>query len=240
MDINQILSFSLKGQAAHFKKFYSNKSSLTYKIPPRTVLMGIIASILKYSRDEYYELLSPDKAKFGVKIVNGGSTHFECMNYLKEGGGHTQVRLQLLLAEKKNLEFKVYFTHQNNDLLKKLAEKIKNNKLGYGVYLGQRQFKASVKYEGLFEIQKKLEKYKGQISTLTYKDNIDKLAVEDSSRLILDKMTMAFSKMETGRAPKLMEEVCYEESGNKINGDFKEVFKVNDEYLSFFTSVGRK
>ena len=240
MDINQILSFSLKGQAAHFKKFYSNKSSLTYKIPPRTVLMGIIASILKYSRDEYYELLSPDKAKFGVKIVNGGSTHFECMNYLKEGGGHTQVRLQLLLAKKKNLEFKVYFTHQNNDLLKKLAEKIKNNKLGYGVYLGQRQFKASVKYEGLFEIQKKLEKYKGQISTLTYKDNIDKLAVEDSSRLILDKMTMAFSKVETGREPKLMEEVCYEESGNKINGDFKEVFKVNDEYLSFFTSVGRK
>lgn len=240
MDINQILSFSLKGQAAHFKKFYSNKSSLTYKIPPRTVLMGIIASILKYSRDEYYELLSPDKAKFGVKIVNGGSTHFECMNYLKEGGGHTQVRLQLLLAKKKNLEFKVYFTHQNNDLLKKLAEKIKNNKLGYGVYLGQRQFKASVKYEGLFEIQKKLEKYKGQISTLTYKDNIDKLAVEDSSRLILDKMTMAFSKVETGREPKLMEEVCYEESGNKINGYFKEVFKVNDEYLSFFTSVGRK
>jgi CRISPR-associated protein Cas5h len=240
MDINQVLSFSLKGQAAHFKKFYSNKSSLTYKIPTRTVLMGVVASTLKYSRDDYYELLSPAKAKFGVKIINGGLTHFECMNYLKESGGHTQVRLQLLLAEEKNLEFKVYFTHQNEDLMKKLADKIKNNKLGYGVYLGQRQFRAFLDYDDLFKVQKKLKEYNGQISTLTYKDNINNLAAENDSKLILDRMPMSFSKVETGREPELMAEVCYEENGNKINGDFREVFKVNNEYISFFTPVGRE
>jgi CRISPR-associated protein Cas5h len=72
MEIDKLLIFEIGGKFAQFKKFYTNSSSLTYPIPPRTVLMGMVASILEENRDEYYNWLSPSNSKFGIKIINGG------------------------------------------------------------------------------------------------------------------------------------------------------------------------
>ncbi|ACL70272.1 CRISPR-associated protein Cas5 [Halothermothrix orenii] len=237
MDINQVLVFKIKGKIAHFKKYYSNKSSLTYKIPPRTVLMGIVASILEKPRDSYYELLSPQQAKFGVKIESESYTHFECMNYLKEDGGHTQVRLQLLLPANNMLSYKVFFTHQDESLLKELATKIKNKIYGYGIYLGQRQFRATAEFDDLIEDIDIIKDYTGNLKTLTYKDNIKKLNDTTTYNLILDNMPVSFKKVNSGREPEKVVEVCYEENGANINGSFYEVIKLKDDYISFYTPV---
>ena len=45
-EISKILIFDIKGPMAHFRKFYTNSSSLSYLFPPRTVVAGIIAGIL--------------------------------------------------------------------------------------------------------------------------------------------------------------------------------------------------
>ncbi|MFW6016096.1 MAG: CRISPR-associated protein Cas5 [bacterium] len=237
MDIDKVLVFNIKGKVAHFKKYYSNKSSLTYRIPTRTILMGMIASILKYPRDSYFNIFDPDKAKFGIKINKAGSPHFECMNYLKEGGGRTQVRLQLLLPKKDMLEYKIYFTHNDSELVDKLAEKIKYNKLGYGIFLGQRQFRATVDYENLIDRVESREQYTGELHSLTYKDNIKNLDMQSNMKLTVNNMPVSFEKIEKGRKPLKMKEVCFEENGNKIKGTFNEVVKVNNEYISFYTPI---
>ena len=239
MDINKVLVFNIKGKTAHFKKYYSNKSSLTYKLPSRTVLMGMVSSILKYSRDSYYDIFSPDKAKFGIKIKKAGSTHFECMNYLKEGGGHTQVRLQLLLPKENNLEYKVYFTHENDKIIDELENKIKNNELGYGLFFGQRQFRADLEFKYVIDNLNIRENYKGEITTLTFKNNIKDFEINNDLELTVDNMPVSFNKSKNGREPESILEVCYEENGDNLKGEFKEVIETSKENISFFTPIRR-
>lgn len=239
MKINKILVFNIKGKSAHFKKFYSNKSSLTYRIPPRTVLMGMVASILGYSRDSYYQDLAPDKAKFGIKVINPGVPHFECMNYLKEDGGHTQVRLQLLLPKKDLIKYQIFFTHQNDELFEELVEKIRQNKFGYGLFFGQRQFRASAEFIKVVKDVKLLENYQGRIDTLTFKDNIQKLNLKNQTKLTVDNLPASFTKVKSGREPEQIVEVCLEEEGRPIDGVFNEVLEVGKEYISFFTPIVR-
>ncbi|HBM79479.1 MAG TPA: CRISPR-associated protein Cas5, partial [Clostridiaceae bacterium] len=51
----QVISLHFKGKMAHFRKYYSNSSALSYFIPPRTTIIGIVAGFLGYERDTYYE-----------------------------------------------------------------------------------------------------------------------------------------------------------------------------------------
>ena len=38
-----LVAFTLAGPMAHFRKFYTTTSALTYLFPPRTTLMGLVA-----------------------------------------------------------------------------------------------------------------------------------------------------------------------------------------------------
>lgn len=248
IDISEILIFNLYGKFANFKKFYSNTSSLTYKIPTRTVLMGIVASIMEEERNSYYEWLSPNNAKFGIKILKPSKTHFECMNYLNlKDGGRTQTRLELLMAKDGILEYEIYFWCRDIKKFKILEDRIKNQNLGYGIYLGQRQFRGDVKFKE--KIMKKhiekLKNYKGKISTLTYSNNVTQLLNLKDIKLISDRMPIYFSEVIENdkktklvtrmRIPEKKEDVVFEENGRNIEGEFKEVIRVGNEYISFFT-----
>ena len=64
----EVLIFDLSGKMAHFRKYYTNSSSLTYYFPPRTVIIGLIAGLIGKERDSYYEIFSKDKAYVGISI----------------------------------------------------------------------------------------------------------------------------------------------------------------------------
>ena len=59
--------FDIESKYAHFRKVYTNSSSLTYSVPPRTTLEGIIAAILGYERDTYYKMLDSSSVNIAVK-----------------------------------------------------------------------------------------------------------------------------------------------------------------------------
>lgn len=238
MEFNKIICFDIKGKTGHFKKYYSNKSSLSYLLPTRTVLMGMVASILKYPRDSYYDDLSPDNAKFGLQIINPAYKHFECMNYLRKEGGHTQVRLQLLLPkETKNLKYRVYFTHRDEVIINKLETKLKAGKLGYGLFFGQRQFRAVAEYIETIDQLDIINNFTGLLSSLTYKDNIKSINSSTEIDLIVENMPVDFDEADSGREPAEVEPFCYEENGWDIKGDFNQGIKLEDKIISFYTPV---
>jgi len=238
MEFNKILCFDIKGKAGHFKKYYSNKSSLSYILPTRTVLMGMVASILEYPRDSYYDVLSPDKAKFGLQIINPVYKHLECMNYLRKEGGHTQVRLQLILPrEAESLKYRVYFAHRDDELLNELTAKLKAGRLGYGIFFGQRQFRAAAEYVDTIRGFKIAKDYTGPLDSLTFKDNIKSLNSSKEVDLVIENMPVDFDKVESGREPAEIKAFCYEEKGKDIQGKFCQVIKLNNKVISFYTPV---
>jgi len=57
--------FDIFGDLAHFRKFYTTSSPLTYDFPPKTALTGILGAIIGLDYEERYEL---NEAKIGLKI----------------------------------------------------------------------------------------------------------------------------------------------------------------------------
>ena len=57
----------LYGKMAHFRKVFSNSSSLSYYFPPRTTIMGMVAAALGMERDSYYGEL--DKLDYAVEAL---------------------------------------------------------------------------------------------------------------------------------------------------------------------------
>ena len=78
----KILTFRLQGKMAHFRRYYSNSSALTYTIPPRTTVIGIVAGLLGYPRDSYYDFFSLDHCRIALTIGSRLKKQMQKMNLL--------------------------------------------------------------------------------------------------------------------------------------------------------------
>lgn len=90
----EILSFELCGKMAHFRKPYANATALSYTLPPRTTILGIIAAILELPRDSYYGDVpekSIDDLLIGVRINNPIRKVIQKLNYLKIGDSNGKI-----------------------------------------------------------------------------------------------------------------------------------------------------
>lgn len=151
-----VVVFALTGPLAHFRKYYTNSSSLSYGFPTRTALMGLVAAIMGWERDTYYEKLDLEKARFAVvnavpvrrliQTVNYVRTKKEDMDLLRKLGPArgTQVPLELLLPanRERQLNFRVYFAHRDADLVQEVSERLREGRPHFPLYLGLTEFLA--------------------------------------------------------------------------------------------------
>ncbi|SIS20375.1 type I-B CRISPR-associated protein Cas5b [Natronorubrum thiooxidans] len=68
------IGFTITSGYAHFKKVGNNSAKPTYRIPPRTTVAGLLAGILGYDRDTYYDLFQPDNSAVSVVPLNNPHT----------------------------------------------------------------------------------------------------------------------------------------------------------------------
>src|SRR5579875_287800 len=90
------LLFQVRGAMGHFRKVFSNSTSLSYYFPPRTTVMGMIAAAMGKERDRYYEELnqyeysvSPltglRKLMFGETYLDTDNVDITSLRRLKQG-----------------------------------------------------------------------------------------------------------------------------------------------------------
>lgn len=157
----EILIFDLVGKMAHFRKYYTNSSSLSYYFPPRTTLTGMIAGIIGIERDRYYELFSLEKTRISLSIKTPVRKLQQTVNYvwaenIKElnlsKGQHTQIPLEIVLPEKDNLlRYRIFFHHNDEEIFNKVVKAIENKKVHYPVYLGISEFIGNVEFVNFVE-----------------------------------------------------------------------------------------
>jgi len=115
----QIVVFDLIGKIAHFRKYYTNSSSLTYAFPPRTTITGIIAGILGFERDSYYEKFSIQNTKISVSLKSPVRTLMETVNYVwaekpsdlnLSAGKHTQIPVEIIVPKEwnDNIRYRIF------------------------------------------------------------------------------------------------------------------------------------
>lgn len=240
-----ILVFDISGKFAHFRKYYTNSSSLSYSVPPRTMISGMIAGILGKERNSYYEEFTPQKARIGIRILTRNKKIMQSLNYLKiettigfeAPKNHTQIPFEILTNDKL-IVFRIYFFHQDEELIRELEQRIVDQEYFYPPYLGVASFNcriSKVKIEQAELIKTKEEK---EISSLIRIEEIERISgglIKNLLHLERDKMPRFFDKDRY-----LQEAASYlmELSGKPIPIKTKEellkvIYKEREEYISF-------
>ena len=157
----KVLVFDVWGEYAHFRKYYTTTSPLTFSVPPRTAICGLLAAISGLEKDEYLKHFTKDKANIAVKIVTPikkvrlsenliDTKNAPMMSKIKN---RTQIRFELL----KDAKFRVYLNHKENELFNKLADYIANHKCVYTPCLGLSEHIANFGFIGEFDCELKSE-----------------------------------------------------------------------------------
>jgi CRISPR-associated protein Cas5h len=142
-----LLIFDLVGPMAHFRKFYTNSSSLSYPFPPRTAIMGVIAALLGRERDTYYKELALENARIGIALKTPFRSVMQTVNYLATDRDNQdwhgaqrriQIPLELILPRPpaRFLRYRIFFSSRKPDLLEELYERLSQGQYRYPLYLG--------------------------------------------------------------------------------------------------------
>lgn len=214
----KVLIFDVSSDYAHFRQPYSTTSSLTYAIPPRTALFGLIGAILGidsggFGQSKHFNVLENAGFKIGVKVLSPIKKVRFNMNYAYTKSDittkkvlHIQVPVEII----KEPAYRVYITGTDEELLNKLKDIVKSNQCYYTPYLGLSEFIATIRYVGYYETN---------VSTDT---NIDSIVyLSEGTRLLMTpglkifRETHAFSMDESRHVTRYVE-IAYETDGKGI------------------------
>lgn len=145
----KVISFHLKGKMAHFRKFYSNSSALSYFIPPRTTVCGMIAGLMGIERDEYYEDFSLDKCKIAIASCRPIKKTMQKMNYLKVESPtkdlngsqeyHSQTPMELVIPQNirnSYVDYKIWIYHTEKNIMDEIEKIFLGKQIDYYTSLG--------------------------------------------------------------------------------------------------------
>jgi len=237
---DKLLIFDIQGSMAHFRKFYTNSSSLSYTFPPRTTITGLIAGILGRCRDKYYEEFSSKQCKIAISIRTPLRKIMQTVNYVRTkslgelnlSAGHTQVPLEIILPLRdfEKLKYRIYF-YYDDGVFYDLEKILKSNKFIYPPYLGISEFIAQVKFIDSIR-DNQISRISGslipvEIATAINVDKILKggLIFESNSGKVLqyikERMPLEF---DSERKLKKGASFIYEKNQNKVK------LKIKDDY----------
>ena len=246
------LVFDLRGFMAHFRTFYTNSSSVSYGFPPRTALMGIVASILGYDRDTYYEILSPENCKLSVSLLTPVRKFIQTVNYIRtkpknipngdrfnsfRGAVQThlereiityQVGIEFVVPLKGELRYRVYFTTQDGKLYGKLKNLLEQGKTYYSLYMGLTELLANFEYVGEFPINEPIEDE--GVKSVIPEEYFELIDFSKPLSLLLERMPYHFKMEGNFRKLSKIKKFIYERSCKEIPLiDYSGVISINGE-----------
>jgi CRISPR-associated protein Cas5h len=149
---DDILIFDIWADYAHFRTYPTTVSPLTFSIPPRTAMCGLISAIIGLDKDEYLKYFSKKQADIAVKILNPIKTtrisqnlidteNISRMNQIKNS-------IPTLFEYLKDAKYRIYFRHRDIELYNKTKEFLENHKSVYTPCLGLSENIANFCYIG--------------------------------------------------------------------------------------------
>lgn len=129
-DTREFTVFDVESDLAHFRRPYTTTSALTFPIPPRTALCGLVGAILGLPKNDGLAELTDEKAVFGLLTAAPLSLTQYSFNLvdtkdnpsfrLKPENPHTQVRYECIRFPR----YRIAFSHSSYapNLRRMLAE----------------------------------------------------------------------------------------------------------------------
>ena len=159
--IKQVLIFDVWGYYAHFRRFYTTTSPLTFPIPPRTALCGLIAAIIGKEKEnnEYLKYFTLNEASIGLRLLNPVKKVMITENLIDTEKSpksfynikRTRIRFEFL----KDQKYRIYFHHTDEHIYQQVKENLINHKSIYTPCLGLSENIANFEFRGEFKVKSK-------------------------------------------------------------------------------------
>ena len=153
----EIMSFEIEGKFAHFRKYFANNTAFTFSLPPRTTIMGMIAAVMGWGKDSYYEDLRSENLKIGAFIANPVKKSFHRLNLLMIKNDsdfrgrlkHVQTPFEIVSGidpKKDFVKYRIYLAPGNttSQVYDKIKVTFQNSDFRYNITLGTANFSASI------------------------------------------------------------------------------------------------
>jgi CRISPR-associated protein Cas5h len=136
----EFVIFDVTSDMAHFRRQYAITTALTYVIPPRTALCGLVGAVLGLPKNQSLDEFRDDNAIFSVQVLNHLRTGSVSINLLDTKGNptfrpkpvnpRTAMRYEILLQPR----YRVMFSH--DELAPRLKDKLDKHESCYTPCLG--------------------------------------------------------------------------------------------------------
>lgn len=241
--MEKVLVFDVWGDYGHFRKFYTTSSPLTFSIPPRTSICGLLGAIVGLGKDEYLNyfskkdayiglrLLSPiNKTRLGINLINTKGNHWT----LVRKSGHeprTQIRTEFI----KDVKFRIYIFHTEQKIYNTLKENLSQHKSFYTPCLGLSELLCNFSYVGELRIQGKRGETETEINSVIplfgLIEKRDSITFENKKKYFKEKFPI---EMTPERVVTEYGEVIYEAEGKTIKAIPKKFWELeNGERIIF-------
>ncbi|MBD3192485.1 MAG: type I-B CRISPR-associated protein Cas5 [Candidatus Heimdallarchaeota archaeon] len=147
--MQKVIGFQLEGDFAHFRKPFSTTSPLSFSLPPKTAISGIISGIFGWEKNSYYQKLRSPEFEISIvlkKPIKKIRLGLNLENTKKGMIGRSPTRYEFL----KNVGYEIFVKTTNRELLDGLISSLKEKKFVYTPCLGLAMFLAKVKFTGSF------------------------------------------------------------------------------------------
>ena len=236
--MNKILVFKLWGNYAHFKKFYTTTSPLTFELPPTPTLFGIISAVIGLDKTEYLNhFQNPIEFKIAVKIINPvkkvrwTENLIDTKHHFWRIKNRTQIRTEFL----KDPAYMIYFRHNNPFIYDRLKEKLLNHYSVYSVCLGLSELLANFEYIGETGIESVSSDKEIELLTVlpeSYLKDERSISFEGSREIFKVNYPIL---MQPNRIVNKREDILFERNGRPIMCILKKSWKTEaGEHLVFF------
>jgi len=151
MKEKKFIIFDIESEYGHYRKINTTSSPLTYNIPPRTALIGMLGAILGLDRFSYHEKFKRDLLDISLQVLNPIKKQLVGFNLpllkdmkeiLKGIKRRTQVGFELLKYPK----YRIYCSFNEEKVFDEFYNKIINNHTHFTPYLGLSQFTAKINF----------------------------------------------------------------------------------------------
>ncbi len=214
--------FDIWSDYGHFRRGITTTSPLTYPIPTRTAIAGMVSAILGLKRDSYYDLFQEENSAIAVQILNSIKKITFNQNLIdtKTGfflwdneGQRTQIPYEFL----KNPKYRIFVWLEDDKLMDQLCKMITARKTVYTLYMGISEHIANFKpYKGGCLIaEKKVVSDKVQIHSVIPKGT-SQVIIDVNDRESIYGSVKIPGFINSKRVVKKYIEIYYEEHGKPL------------------------
>jgi CRISPR-associated protein Cas5h len=233
-----VVAFDLWGDYAHFRKYYTTTSPLTFSLPPRTVLMGIIGAICGLKKESYLAALSHESVGIAVSLIHPvakvriaenliNTKIAPLMARIPSQSGHIQVRFEFL----KNPRYRVYVSLKDAKLQSRLKEMLAAHKCVYTLYLGISELIANFCFVGEYEGEATTPDDFVTIRSAVNSDVIRELSIEEGKEYFSERVPC---DMGDDRVVTRFSKIVYERTAQPIRAMVTECLDIGTgEYIAF-------